>query len=100
AANGRITAHADQDPEKEITMTLETARVMTPLGDFTLFFHGSAVCAHSFTDRREAMLAALQRRFGDSKVVERHDAGPVGAALAAYVAGDPAPFDGLEPDPG
>ena len=81
-------------------MKIERARLDTPLARLTLFFAKDTVCAAGFTDREAAMLAELERRFGEIAVTERRDAHPAIAAIEAYAAGDVAALDAIQVDVG
>jgi methylated-DNA-[protein]-cysteine S-methyltransferase len=83
-----------------IMITLETAGLVTPLGDLTMFARDGALCALGFADRRDGLVAALERRFGTFATRASRDPAGAVTALAAYAAGDLATLETLEVDPG
>lgn len=75
--------------------TLEAATLATPAGAFTMLVGADGLAAAGFTSDPEDLrhLLPVARREATLRTVD--DAGAVGAALAAYFAGDLAAIDGL-----
>ena len=81
-------------------ITLESARFVTALGELTMFARDRALCALGFTDRRDGLVAALERRFGRFTTHQSRDPAGAVTALTAYAQGDLAALETLEVDPG
>jgi methylated-DNA-[protein]-cysteine S-methyltransferase len=82
------------------SITLQTARVETPIGALFLVVRGETLVAASFDGREDGMPRALERRFGPVCLEEHPDPGGIVARLRAYFKGDLAALDAIPADPG
>jgi len=82
------------------SITLETARVETPVGPFFLVVHESTLVAASFDGREDGLARALERRFGAVSLEEHPDPGGIASRLRAYFGGDLSTLDTIPADPG
>jgi methylated-DNA-[protein]-cysteine S-methyltransferase len=78
------------------SITLETARVDTPIGALFLVAREGVLVAASFDGRESGLPRALERRFGPVSLEKHPDPGGIVARLRAYFKGDLAALD----DPG
>jgi methylated-DNA-[protein]-cysteine S-methyltransferase len=81
-------------------MTIELARVASPIGTLTIAVRDGRACAVDFAGRWERRRHALERRFGRVDVEPADDPAGVATALRAYFAGDVAALDRISVDPG
>ncbi len=82
------------------SITLEAARVDTPIGPFFLAVREGTLVAASFDGREDGMARALERRFGPVSLEEHPDPGGIVARLRAYFKGDLPALDAIKSDPG
>jgi methylated-DNA-[protein]-cysteine S-methyltransferase len=81
-------------------ITLETARVDTPIGPFFLVAREGTLVAASFDGREDGLARGLERRFGAVTLEEHPDPGGLVARLRAYFGGDLPALDAIPADPG
>ena len=82
------------------SITLETARVETPIGPFFLVVHEGTLVAASFDGRQDGLARGLGRRFGVVSLEEHPDPGGIVARLRAYFGGDLPALDTIPANPG
>jgi methylated-DNA-[protein]-cysteine S-methyltransferase len=82
------------------SITLETARVDTPIGPLFLVAREGTLVAASFGDREDEMAPRLARRFGPVLLEAHPDPGGIVARLRAYFGGDLPALDTIPADPG
>lgn len=81
-------------------LTLETARMETPIGLLVVVAREERLVAASFRDRAHDLVRQLEQRFGPLAFDERPDPGGIVRRLRAYFAGDHAVLDTIPADPG
>ena len=82
------------------SITLEAARVDTPIGPFFLAVREGTLVAASFDGCEDGMARALERRFGPVSLEKHPDPGGIVARLRAYFKGDLPALDAIKSDPG
>ena len=81
-------------------MTIQLARLASPIGALTIAVRDGRVCAVDFAGRWARRLRALERRFGRVDVESADDPAGVATAFRAYFAGDVAALDRISVNPG
>ncbi len=81
-------------------LTLETARMDTPIGLLVVVAREERLVAVSFRDRADDLVRQLEQRFGPLAFDERADPGGIVSRLRAYFAGDHAVLDTIPAEPG
>lgn len=96
------TAECDNIPVLSVKpeVTLETARVDTPVGALFLVAREGVLVAASFDGRESGLPRALERRFGPISLEKHPDPGGIVSRLRAYFKGDLAALDAIPADPG
>ena len=81
-------------------LTLETARVPTPIGILVIVAREETLVAASFRDSADDLVRQLEQRFGPLAFEERPDPGGIVGHLKAYFGGDLAALEAIATDPG